>query len=189
MNKQKKIKEQKEIKEFLQIVDEIAGFYFDTISAYDEFLKLIMNAQQFVSNKTSIAIKDLDILNFKYENNKNSCRHTCTQGELKKRLEKNSDNYKKIGNLCLILIYQYWDNYRNKIEKKLQLQKNEIKSDIMGDIRILRNSILKNKSRGKPDVENCKILKWFKKGKKIIINEKQFEKILNNIKNFLLEYS
>jgi len=194
MGKESLIKEEKEVLEFLQIVDEIYGFYRDTISAFQEFLKSMINAQKFVSEKTNLPVGVLDELAFNYakddkEMDKNNFQYSCTQSELKKRINKDGENYKTIANLCIVLIFQYWDYYRKKIAKQLNIEENEIKFDIMGDIRYLRNSILKHKGTGNHEMKKCKILKWFKEGEEININPEQFEKIIRIIKKSLSDFS
>ena len=55
-------------------------------------------------------------------------------------------NQRYIGNMCVVTIYQYWDdNYRVKLAKAMGLEhKNCIYADIFGDIGDLRNSIIHN---------------------------------------------
>ena len=102
----------------------------------------------------------------------------------KKRNEKDGDNYAIIANLCIVLIYQYWeDHYRGQIANELELtSKNDLTSDIMGDLRHLRTSIVHHKAIALKEVENCRLLHWFIKGDKIYVNSKMFEKIIFYIK-------
>ena len=81
------------------------------------------------------------------------------------------------------MIYQYWeDYYRPKIAQENGVLKENIKWDIIGDLRFFRESIIHHKGIAVPKIRNCKILKWFKEGEIININNIQFEEIIRNIK-------
>ena len=148
--------------EFLQTVEEVFEFYLDTTSAYQEFLKNLINAQKIVSEKTKLSIEDLDERSFSYAGN---------------------DEEKAEGNK------QHNCKQRVKIAKELGIKKNDVKSDIMADIKYFRNSILKHKGKGNNEMKRCKILKWFKKGEEIIVSPEQFETIINIIRESLFKYS
>jgi hypothetical protein len=66
--------------------------------------------------------------------------------------------------------------------------KNEIKIDIMGDLRILRNSIIHHNGYVITD-EKCKILTWFKPSDKISVDLGQFAEIKLQIEKGLSELS
>jgi hypothetical protein len=52
------------------------------------------------------------------------------------------------------LLYQYWDDkYRGSIEKAARLPKDSIKSNVWGDIRNLRRSIIHKRGIAIDDVE------------------------------------
>lgn len=178
----------KDASEFLQIVDEIFGFYLDTTSAFQELLKTMLIGQRIVSKNTNLPLTELDkrpfgyIKDVKQENDRTKWQHHCTQKEFKERVAENGKDYKITANLCIVLIYQYWDYHRKKIAKKMDVQENEIKSDIMADLKYLRNSILKHKGIGNHEIKKCKILKWFKEGDEININHEQFEEIIEIIR-------
>lgn len=62
--------------------------------------------------------------------------------------------------MSLISIYQYWEYYyRGKIAQQKVISKNDLRSDIMGYIRIIRISIVHHKGIVLKDAEKCKILK------------------------------
>lgn len=56
----------------------------------------------------------------------------------------------------------------------------------MGDIRLLRNSIIHHGGIALKNVENCELLKWYKEGDEIFIDAKKFEEILEHI-NVMIE--
>ena len=176
-------------KEFNNVLDEIYGIYLDSTRGFHLLREEIIKSQHFVSEKTGMSIVDIDKAKHSYgvgdpRKTDSYILHDCTQSLLKKRNEKNGDNYAIIANMCIVLIYQYWeDHYRGHIAEELgYTDKNDVKSDIMGDLRLLRISIVHNKAIAKEDVENCKLLQWFKKGDIIYVNEKMFENIVYYIK-------
>ena len=105
--------------------------------------------------------------------------HWTTLGELKKRIKNKGENHLKMANLSLVMIYSYWEYYRSKIQERT---KKLINSDLMGDIRHLRISIIHNKGIGNENMNKCKILNQFKEGDKIEIDDEYFEKIVDLIR-------
>lgn len=183
-----------ELEPFLKIVEDVYGFYLDTTSAFYSWNKFIRETQIKASQKMNISIDELDKIPFTYgkgDPNKDASnrQHTCLQGELKERTAENGADYRQAANMCLVLIYQHWDFRRKKIAHHFGIDENEIKSDIMGDIRYLRNSILKHEGVSNHEMTRCKILKWFKEGEEIKITPEQFEEIIKIIRTSLLKTS
>ena len=109
--------------------------------------------------------------------------YSCSQKEFKEINSENGSNYKFIGSMCLITIYQYWEDYfRGEIARQLAVNKDEIISDIMGDLRLIRNSLIHHGGVALKEVEGCKVIKWFKEGDIIAINENRFKEIIFIIK-------
>jgi len=113
--------------------------------------------------------------------------YRCTQGEYKERNSEKGVNSRFIGNMCVIAIYQYWEDYfRQKIANLLNVtNRNELKSDIMGDLKILRRSIIHHRSIALREVENCKLLGWFKKGDDIFFDDNMMQYIVFQVKSYL----
>jgi len=178
--------------EFLKILDNIYGVYLDGTQGFSLVRTKIIEGQQNMNKITGKSIEDLDNAIFTYgigdpRNSDSYGLHQCTQGQLKKRNEKDGDNDVIIANLCIVLIYQYWeDKYREQIAKELGLtSKNDLNSDIMGDIRLLRKYIIHHRAIAEKDIEKCKLLQWFKKGDKIYLNGKMFENIIFYITEYI----
>lgn len=173
--------------EFLRKVYDIYGLYFDSIHGFGLVSAKIKEFQNTFLEKYKISIEDFDKKSFIYGRGKPGSKdshsmHISKMGKIKERNIKSGENYKIVANLCLVLIYQYWeDYYREKIANSNGTEKNELKLDIFNDIRIVRQSIIHNNSIAIKDVEKIKFLKWFKKGDKIEIDTTQFEKIIENI--------
>ncbi len=174
--------------QFMRVVDDIYGLYLDCTIGFDSWLEEINNVQKDTSIKTRIPLEELDKRNLVYgkgnPNLPNSYPlHKKSQGEVKERIKKDGKDYYDIAALCLVLIYQYWDEYyRLKFADEHRVEKNKIKWNIMGDLRLFRQSIIHNRGIAILDINKCKILKWFKAGELININSHQFEEIVNNIK-------
>ena len=113
--------------------------------------------------------------------------YKCTVGEYKERNSEKGVNYRFLGNMCVIALYQYWDDYyREKIAISLnRTSGNELTSDIMGDLRHLRNSIIHHRGVAKKEVEKCKLLHWFKKGDEIFIDWNMMHCIVSQVKEYL----
>ncbi|MGA2503154.1 MAG: hypothetical protein ABSG01_03580 [Anaerolineales bacterium] len=106
-----------------------------------------------------------------------------SQGEWKKKLGIDGSNIRYIGNMCLVLIYQYWeDYYRDQIAISKGITKDELQSDLFGDIRQLRRSIVHNNGIAIGDVDQCKILKWFKSKDIIFIDAEKMDFLLEILK-------
>ena len=174
--------------EFLRKVYDIYGLYFDSIHGFGLVAAKIKEFQKtFLEKNTISSIEDFDKTSFIYGRGKPGSKdsysmHISKMGKIKERNKKSGENYKIIANLCLVLIYQYWeDYYREKIANNNGYEKNELELDIFNDIRIIRRSIIHNSSIAIKDVKKLKYLKWFKKGDKIEIDTKQLEKIIEYI--------
>ena len=113
--------------------------------------------------------------------------YKCTQGECKKRNSEKGVNSRFIGNMCVIAVYQYWeDYYRQKIANFLKrTSKNELTSDIMGDLKVLRHSIIHHRGFALKEVEKCKLLHWFKKDDEIFIDRNMMQYIVSQVKDYL----
>jgi len=100
-------------------------------------------------------------------------------------------NHRHIGNMCVVTIYQYWeDNYRGKLAEVLGLEhKNCIFVDIFGDIAALRNSIIHNSGNADRRIPQKSSKAWFEKGEPIIIDRFKFENlIIDEIYAFVEEF-
>jgi len=180
------------INEFTEIVDDIYGLFIDSTQGFLQNLKKIKQSQASTLKPTpQKTIKELDSINFFYgKGNPNDPEstiiHTCTQGEIKSRNSRNGKNTIVIGNLCLCQIYNYWeDYYREKIALHLGVKKNELGSDIFGDLRYYRQSIIHKQGFAVSDIKKTKILNWYNHNDIIGIDEPKFEEIIYQVKEYL----
>ena len=180
------------LRDFLKVIDEIYGVYLDATAGFHANKVNMEKSQEDSINNLNLTIEHLDNCGMLYgigdPNLPTSyILHQTTQSDYKKRNTKGGINYITLGHLCVTQLYQYWDDYyRGKIALSLGCeQKEDLLSDIFGDIRYLRISITHHRAIALSSVEKCKILTWFKEGDTIILDEKQIEQIILHVKTEL----
>lgn len=187
------------IRQFLEVVDSIFGVYLDSTRGFVLVLKDTKRAQRSViallrgKDPEKATLEHLDDLAFYYgKGNPNDPNaivlHRCTQGQLKARNEPGGKNYRFIGNMCLVTIYQYWeDHFRSAIAESMGIAKNALKVPVMGDLRRLRQSIIHHGGIALPDIGKCEILKWFSPGDEVLVDKPKMEEIILQIRLFFLQ--
>jgi hypothetical protein len=176
------------LEEFRKNIDEVYGVYLDSVRGFD----LIVDDH----NKNNVNISDAELKKrriFYGVGNPNSndsyVLHKTTQYEYRERNKKEGRNRVVLANQSIVQIYQYWeDKYREEIAKLFGKKKNELKSPIFGDFRLLRVSIIHNHGIAISSIKNCELLKWFKPGEVISIDNKMFEKAIFHVKVALDEF-
>ncbi|MBL7872027.1 MAG: hypothetical protein JNM78_10475 [Cyclobacteriaceae bacterium] len=105
---------------------------------------------------------------------------------LKEYRERNSPgnfNHVMIGNVCVVLIYQLWEeHYRERIASLLQKDKNDLKADSIGDIRNMRNDIIHHNFRVSEKTKNNKVFTFFKDKTMVQITNREFNIIMTRLK-------
>jgi hypothetical protein len=141
------------IAEYFRLVNAIFGAYLAiTISLNESVWRLELKQEESArTNKTTIEYLDRQfVLVSKVDPYKPSAHpdpkdalHMCSQGGFKKKNAPGGENQLMAANMCLVMMYTYWeDQYRKRIAYAAGLNKNDVKKDIMGDLKILRNSII-----------------------------------------------
>ena len=183
------------IMEFRQNVHSILGVFLDGTMGLGllrkHFDKVQREALRLVDD---LDVSSLDATDFLYgKGDPNSpdaiILHKAKQADFKARIQQGSKNETFLGNMCLVMIYQYWeDHYRLKIAKALGMEdKDDLKCAIMGDVRHLRRSIIHNNGIAVPEVNNCELLKWFAPGDHIMIDQSNLEELVQHIDSCLEE--
>lgn len=187
------------IDEFEGVLDSVYGLYLDSTMGFSIALRFVENAQRDAiavlrSKSPELAnLEYLDSVAFTFGRGDPGTSeavelHQVSQGEFKERMRKAGRNYREIANLCLVSIYQYWeDHYRADIASALGRAKNELASDVFGDLRHLRRSILHNRAIALPEVGSNRVLAWFHPGDRIHIDEQMFEDLIDAVKRALSE--
>ena len=153
--------------EFLKISRDLIGVYFDAVIGFDRNrLRLEEDQKKMLEkinkNDPNYSLKQLDNSVYAYgEGDPNISMPEIffysTQKEYKLRNSKDGKNYQFIGNMCLMIIYQYWeDYYRGKLAKSYEIDKDDIQSDLFGDLRLIRHSIIHHNSIASSEIKRCK---------------------------------
>jgi len=188
------------IAEYFRLVNAIFGAYLAITVSLNDAVQLLEHKQEasVQKDKTTIEHMDKQFLLFgkvdpnepnAYPEPKNAL-HMCSQGGFKKRNGPGGDNQIMAANMSIVMMYAYWeDHYREKIAHAIGLKdKNEVKTEIMADLSILRNSIIHHSGYVISD-KKFKILSNFRPGDKINIDLDQFEEIKRQIEKGLSKLS
>jgi len=188
------------IEEYLELVDHLYGVYLDSTTGFDLVKKSMEDSQK--NTLKMLKEKYPELANQEHQdttamiygkgdpNTPEAVElHRCTQGQYKLRNSEAGDNFKFIGNMCLISLYQYWeDHYRSKVASLFQMPKNELKAPIFGDLRLLRRSIVHHAGIALKEIEKSEVLKWYKEGDDIFVSKSQFEDVIYRLKALMLSY-
>ena len=91
-----------------------------------------------------------------------------------------------LGWMLITFLYGSWeDKYREKLAIKLGCEKRHLQDDLFGDLGQLRNAIVHNNGVATREVENAKILKWFRRGDSIFISYDHADFLLDRIDTFV----
>ncbi|MBD2017804.1 hypothetical protein H6F96_28050 [Microcoleus sp. FACHB-53] len=167
--------------EFEEIVNMIVGVYTDATIGFDIYQSKLGQISENSSPDAKV---------FFGSGNPNDpateVDHVAVITEVVSRNMETGSNFRFIGNMCLISIYQYWeDDYRKKIAELFHKKKNDLTEPIMGDIKELRNLIIHHKAIALPKVKKCILLKWYQEGDEIFINKEQFKEIIKHIRAYI----
>ena len=115
--------------------------------------------------------------------------HSVSHRELTTRNETGGENWIFLANVCLVSIYQYWeDRYRGEIAAALNKQKDDMRVPIMGDLRHYRHSIIHRAGFAVPEVSRCEVIRWFDPGERIELTEEHMRTIMIKIAEGLVEF-
>lgn len=188
------------IAEYFRLVNDIFGAYLAIHTSLNNMVQMIGYRQEQLAKESNttiehmdkqlLAIKKVDPHNLKPYPVPECDLHMISQGGFKKKNAPGGDNQIMAANMCIVMMYAYWeDNYREKIAHAAGFRnKYDVRSDIMRDLGILRNSIIHHKGYLKTD-KKCKILTWLQPNDKINIDLGQFEEVKHQIEKGLSELS
>ena len=162
-------------------LDSIIGFSIlhDRLLNHQQQMKRILGNHEYATDQfqdtCSMLYKDLCDKNFIPM----SIWPVMKQGDIKERTKEDGTNYLQLGAQCVVSAYSYWEEYlRIEIGKAIgvidkgavncdatRLILNEhVRSNLWGDMRLLRNSIIHNKGVAISDIAKCNIFRWFMPG-------------------------
>ncbi len=181
------------IAEFLDTVQAINGTYYDAMRGFSLCEQELTKAQKEnlehirAEHPEHASVEFLDTQDFMYadgwpEDPAFRPLHMTKMGHYKARNAPDGENCRLMANMCLVAIYQWWDErFRPKIAEYMSRGHTDIVSPVMGDLRLIRHSIIHGKGRAKPNIKNCQVLKWFSEGEEIIITQALFRDMIIHI--------
>jgi hypothetical protein len=164
------------IAEFEQIVDYIYGVYLDATTGFEQLRKWFEENQGKSlemlkgSHPELASIDYLDSVDMIYgkgdpNHPASVVLHRCSQREYKDRNGEGGLNYRFLGNMAVVGLYQYWeDHHRAEVAAMFGKDKNQLHVPVMGDLRRLRISIIHHAGIALKEAESCEVLKWYKEG-------------------------
>jgi hypothetical protein len=170
------------IEEFERMLNSITGLFVDSQDSY-----ALLQAKV----ESEAEGKDWDSPIYYGDGPQGAANHVAHTTTIAERIGRNADcgeNATFVGNMVLVMIYSYWEDlYRVRLAQIRGVAKNRIKSNVMDDIRHLRNSIIHNRGVATTEVQNCKILRWFSEGDKVFLNQPMFLQMISEVHAALSE--
>jgi len=168
------------IEEFIGRLDQIHAVFIDTNTAY---ILLLQKAQElFPTDEGTVSFGDGPP-----EHSQTKIRQTVTIENFKSRLNLSGQNMQIITSLCIVAIYQLWeDEYREKIANAIGLLKKEdLKLDIMGDIRRLRQAVIHHGNKRTEEFSRFKKLIYMAPRQTVTLDDQEFHNLIETIKRDL----
>lgn len=110
--------------------------------------------------------------------------HMSTLGERIEACSTAGANEFTLSNLCLVSIYSHWeDRTRGDIAKTLEIDKNNVQSDMFGDIAKMRNAVLHAGGVMDGRARSLKVLKWYQPGDKVLVTRDRLHEVIEHIRN------
>jgi len=188
------------ITEFALTVHTVYGLYLDGNAGFSHMGRLVGQSlvetlkKIAVENPQAATLQQVESLPFIYGTKRptdpeREILHESTQGEFVARNRDGGRNSLLLGNLCLVMIYQYWEHYRAEIATVRSLQTREVTVPVFGDLRLLRNSIIHNRGIATAGVSRCEVMTWFKAGDLIEMDKDRVRSMIRSIGRALDELS
>ena len=118
----------------------------------------------------------------------NVLQHQTTLGEYKRRNAPGGRNHIRAAQLFLVLIYAFWDTgHRAQVAQALGLDdRYSLKVPLMGDLRLVRDDIIHHRGfvTKKTDTK-LELLKQFKEGDEIVLDDPAVEALVRQVKAVL----
>lgn len=182
------------LEDYARIVNHIHGVYFDAGRGFRLLLKEADAIQRNILRKLpELTIDDLDAQQYIVTDGDpdsvdTTSFHLTTQGTLKERNKESGTNWRFIGNMCVVVIYQFWqDHYRKEIAKSLRVEERQVACDVMGDLRHFRNSIIHNRGVAQEEIKCYEIFKWFNPGDTIFLTREMYTEIAKQISGMRID--
>ncbi len=185
------------IAEFREIVDAIYGTYLDACEGFGHVrahaVEIGEDVQRsyegFKTTHPELAHLPLGEAEFAYSrwvpaNSEPRERHLhqVPLEVLRRRNEQDGSNFRFIGNVCAVTLFQYWeDHFREQLAHDLGIEKNALQVPLFGELRRYRQAILHNRGFATTEVEECQLLKGPRRGEPIRFDRNLFENIVDGV--------
>lgn len=111
--------------------------------------------------------------------------HASTLGQTLERVREGGANELALGQMCLVSIYAYWEvRTRNELAEILGIPITDVRSNLFGDIRLLRHMLLHRAGHADDDARKLKVLKWCEPGDHIVVNRTRLREVIGRIRDF-----
>lgn len=175
--------------EFAERLDLIYGLFLDAATGFEANAERLAKGQQESSRLVSNPAELDDLPHFYGKGDPNDPNnvmlHKTTQGEYKARNARGGTNQRLLSQYLIVSIFHLWEvEYRARIATALGLEHiDDLKLLIMGDVRILRNQILKHRGIIGQDARRLKLLTQIKEGDAIALDDEGVEYVTRLIKS------
>jgi hypothetical protein len=179
------------VREFLAELDEVFGFYLDAgIALYIARERLAaMKGMHGVDGDSSFMFKDGPPTGTP-EQELEASIHATTLDALLDRMARNAVDELKAADATVVFAYHLWEEkYRRNLTSQDGKPLEELSSDIMGDLRLVRNSIIHNKGVASVETARCKVLTFIKPGHRIALDRDHMNFIIRRIKDEMNAYA
>lgn len=89
-----------------------------------------------------------------------------------------------------VFVFHIWnEKYRAAIAAEMAAAVEIVDVDVIGDMRLFRNSIIHNKGIAAPDVAKCRTIVRFKPGAPINLNNREIEFIIRELRSQVSKYA
>ncbi len=158
---------------FIEIIHGLYGFYIDSVESFK-----LYNQHMIVQD--SRGVPGIIWANGSPDNPDAIILNDASPKEIILRTAIEGSNVNRLRGFMVIMIAEHWNcDIRQKLEKNLNLNKDDLKSDIMGDVTKIRNDLLHSRGKAKESTRN-KIIK-FQQGELIAFSNIDFDNLFKEI--------
>lgn len=172
--------------EFGDKLEEQHTYYLESLIGFEVVYERVvanqLNMKRFLEDKEigSEAFQDTCSILYKELGNRDvapmALKPLQKQGDVKARNKENGQNSIILGANCIVALYSYWEEYlrieigiakgvlavgASNNDKTRKILNKHVVSDIWGDLRHLRNSIVHSNGKAYSKITGCKIIKCF----------------------------
>jgi hypothetical protein len=174
--------------EFADRLNALYGLYLDATTGFEHNADRIKEAQEETAHLVSDRA-ELDQAPIFYgrgdpNDPNNVVQHQTTQGEYKARNSPGGSNFRLLSYTLIVFAFHLWEQeYRPRIAKLLGIETNALTLPIFGDLRHLRNEILKHRGVLTERVSNrLEVISGLEVGQDISFADAAIEQLVHDIK-------